>query len=683
MSAGFLSQVDPSTGASEDSISRILQADGLYEEGMGTGLYPADTLDHSARQFGLTVSEVYGGRVAEENEEARVVERLARISQAVERGESVMLAFPKRREGQFPFLHYVVVTGFQEDKKGNGVVIVDPSDVDGGVIRPSWEELKDYVTAGEGYPVMAWGISRIGEAPVERRTEVTSGKGLPGFDLLADPIYKPEDIGRAIPPDTEHPSSTAMTTSEISRQYNELGGLVLSRDGEQPIGYPRFVVPPAIKELSLATTGHLTNLPFPTWKAAKASAHLVETYSGFQTNRLKGKELITEQGGVFWLSDDKFATDAWQHIGLGVSSRQATAIMEGRPENDLERRAAAEQKIKGVIETHTGADPEDVYLFSTGMAGIYWLNQALIKMGGDAPSVQFGFPYTDTYEHRKYGPHKNPGTNILDFRDGDYTRLRHSVSDGQKLRGVITEYPTNPLLWTPNLERLEGAVGGETPIVVDDTVGTMFNLDDKKLPDSVAARATSLTKFFSSVGDAMGGAVVLRRQSPHYEELKAAMDELYEDTLWYEDAEKLAENSELFPAVMEGVNANGRTLTRWLNEEWTGEDKPLQTVYHPSLNAKRAYNSLKKLGGGYGGLFSLRFNDPERAYNFFDALRVTKGPSLGTFYTLGCLYTYLAHKPLGSVERFGVTPDLVRISVGIEEVDDLQDRFAEAFKAVT
>ena len=69
------------------------------------------------------------------------------------------------------------------------------------------------------------------------------------------------------------------------------------------------------------------------------------------------------------------------------------------------------------------------------------------------------------------------------------------------------------------------------------------------------------------------------------------------------------------------------------------------------------------------------------AYRYFDALRVTKGPSLGTYYTLGCLYTWLAHKPVDSVKKFGVAPDLVRLSIGIEDEAELQARMTEALEA--
>jgi cystathionine gamma-synthase len=686
LSACLLSQLEPDSGISEEDITRILSEDGFHEDGIGTGLFYAGAFNTSLSKIGLHAEAVYDGRLLDEDEgaateEARINERLASIESAVQEGQSVILAFPKRREGQSPFLHYGVVTGYKETESGNGVVILDPSDVDGGIRHPSWEELKEYVTPGLDYPVMAWGISKLGE-DTPKPPRKTEPEGLPGFSLMAEPLYREEDTGKAIPPGTDHPSSAAMPTAYISRQFNEFGGLVLSRDGEHPIGYPRFIVPPAVKELAHAATGSFDNLPFPTKQTAEATMHPEKTYGDMRSAETDPRNIaVTEIDGLFWLRGTQFNLDGWQNAGLGISTRQATAVMEGRPENDLQLRDAAEQKIKTLMEKHTGAKPEDIYLFPTGMAALYWMNQALIKASGDSmPAAQFGFPYTDTYELRKFGPERSVRANILDFRDGDYRRLQQVADSDQRLRGVITEYPTNPLLWTPDFDRLDHTLDGDTPIIIDDTIGTMFNLDDDKLPESVAARATSLTKFVSSVGDVMGGSIILRPESPHYTQLKAVLGELYEDTLWYEDAEALASNSDLFEAIMPTINQNAEELARWLEQEWTGQGKALSSIYHPSLVSKRAYDAVKKSEGGYGGLMTLRFNDPERAYRFFDALEVTKGPSLGTYYTLACLYTLLAHKPIGAVEKFGVTPDLVRLSIGVEDIDDLKDRTEQALR---
>ncbi len=672
LSACLLSQVDSAVGLSEGEVSQILIADGLYEPGVGTRLYPACELDATLFKLGLHASPVYDARGLSEDEEPKVLERLDKVDRTLRQGKSVLLAFPKRRENQTPFLHYAVVSGFIDDKDGNGVVVMDPSGIDGGVKHPTWQELMEYATPSEGVPVMAWGINNAREKQFEFDRQETDPPILSGWNLLTNPLHDEKDTGKPIP-SGRHSTSVVIPTTNITRQFAAYGDIVLSRDGNYPAGYPRFVVPPAVTKLSLQVRGRPDSLPFPSQKAAYAAGRMERTYGEHA--------VISEENGLFWLSGTNFNVKAWQHTGLGISSRQAQATLEGRPANDELRREVAEARIKKVIEAHTRTHPEDIYLFPTGMAAIHCINQALIRMSGGESGVQFGFPYTDSYDQRYLGPKRDVRTNILDFRDGDYQRLRRHINSGQPIRGLMSEYPSNPLLRTTDFEQLDDIMGHAGPIIIDDTVGTMYNLDDTKLPDSVVARVTSLTKYFSSVGDVMGGSIVLRPKSPYYEHLKKTLTELYEDTLWYEDAEKLADNSSLFSAIMRVINLNSEQLAVNLHEEFTGPDKPLRAVYHPSLSGKSTYDKVKKDYGGYGGLMSLRFNKPERAYPFFDALKVTKGPSFGTFYMLGCLYTRLAHKPVDSVRQFGVVPDLVRLSVGIEDGEDLRGRIEEAMIA--
>ena len=64
---------------------------------------------------------------------------------------------------------------------------------------------------------------------------------------------------------------------------------------------------------------------------------------------------------------------------------------------------------------------------------------------------------------------------------------------------------------------------------------------------------------------------------------------------------------------------------------------------------------------------------------FYDALRVCKGPSLGTNFTLVCPYTLLAHyDELDWAESCGVPRHLIRVSAGLEDSADLVTRFEEA-----
>jgi len=85
---------------------------------------------------------------------------------------------------------------------------------------------------------------------------------------------------------------------------------------------------------------------------------------------------------------------------------------------------------------------------------------------------------------------------------------------------------------------------------------------------------------------------------------------------------------------------------------------------------------------GYGGLFSILFASDSVAQAFFNHLKVEKGPTFGTVFTLACPYTILAHYgELDWAEKHGVPERLVRVGVGIEEGEKLLEVFREAICA--
>ena len=82
-------------------------------------------------------------------------------------------------------------------------------------------------------------------------------------------------------------------------------------------------------------------------------------------------------------------------------------------------------------------------------------------------------------------------------------------------------------------------------------------------------------------------------------------------------------------------------------------------------------------------MFSILFPTESASSAFYDALHVSKGPSLGSNFTLVCPYTILAHYwELEAAEKFGVKKRLIRVSVGLEDVEVLKGVFERALEAV-
>ena len=121
------------------------------------------------------------------------------------------------------------------------------------------------------------------------------------------------------------------------------------------------------------------------------------------------------------------------------------------------------------------------------------------------------------------------------------------------------------------------------------------------------------------------------------------------------------------------LDANCLALAQRLSEH-----PSVEQLMHPSSCDN--FKALMRSNAGHGCLLSIALKGGEaKARKVYDALRVSKGPSLGTAFTLACPYTQLAHyDELTWAEAQGVPAHLLRISVGLEAPEDLWQRFQDA-----
>lgn len=161
----------------------------------------------------------------------------------------------------------------------------------------------------------------------------------------------------------------------------------------------------------------------------------------------------------------------------------------------------------------------DVYLFPTGMSAIFYAHQICMNTRSlnaidlklrPAKSVCFGFPYTDTLKIlEKWGP----GAHFFGLgEESDLDRLEELLIQTQQqgqppLTALFCEFPTNPLLKSPNLTRIRQlATQYGFFIVIDETVGNFLNVEVLPFADLVVS---SLTKIFSGDSNVMGGRYAL------------------------------------------------------------------------------------------------------------------------------------------------------------------------------
>jgi len=488
-------------------------------------------------------------------------------------------------------------------------------------------------------------------------------------DLLKSPLFRAEDLGRPIP-DSPHATSVAMPLWQHVIGYEEGDPEIVS---QLACGYPRFVVHPTVRKLFQACLDRNgrsgeTCFAFP----SKRLAH--DCVSFLVEQGIHGARAVAQpHGGIYatFFPEDAFphAKRFWQHFGGIVSSRRACAALARRDDNPIN--IEADRLIRERIGHCVNGAPENVFLYPTGMSALAAALAMVQSLRTEAKSIQLGFPYVDGLKIQTV---RGPGAHFFPLAtDEDLERIANIVSE-EPVSCVFCELPGNPMLRSVDIPKLSAVLRpAGVPLVIDDTVATFENVDLLPWADILVS---SLTKSFSGVGDVMAGSIVLSEASPFFEAFVRWQTNHYENLLWHEDAVALELNSRDFSSRQTRMNETCAKLCAWLRTR-----PEVEEIYYPLFETKEHYDRVRKPNGGYGGLFSLLLKEAGNlAPRFYDALEMTKGPSLGMNYSLACPYTLLAHyNELEWVESLGISAHLIRVSIGLEPYEELQRRFEAAF----
>lgn len=515
----------------------------------------------------------------------------------------------------------------------------------------------------------------------------------------------PQEVGCPIPANTPHAVSVTLPTWEANIGYEEGADWVCSKMGS---GYPRFYIHQTIQKLMSyveETYGRENEICylFPSSQAAKRCREFVKKFSQSDGLNVRIVRVAIDEkallSAVFVPSSEAhLGKQYWQHTGEGVSSRFAEyalgnlSVSSSDSINDATGNATADEGKESFVEERFGrnldlsfaqeaktalmkriaqninASEQDVYLYPTGMTSIFSAFRAVDAFRGGKKSIVYGFPYVDSLQIQK-----KFGNGVHFYGQGsteELDQIEQLLENGEQILMLFCEFPSNPLLKTPDLKRIhELSRKYEFPIVCDETIGNFSNVNVLPFCDIVAS---SLTKVFSGDSNVMGGSLALNSNGPFYTELKNILKGQYEDTFWAEDAIYMERNSRDFTNRSVRINKNAEAVADLFKN-----DERVKDVFYPKLNPSKVfYDACKNPSGGYGGLLSVVFHKPEDSMKFYDTVVTAKGPSLGTNFTLTSPYAILAHfNELDYVEQFGVSRYLVRISVGLEDQNELLAEF--------
>lgn len=483
-------------------------------------------------------------------------------------------------------------------------------------------------------------------------------------DLLANPAWQEEDLGVPLP-DSTHACSVCLPTWDAVVGYEEGREKIVRR---MRTGYPRFFKHPTVERLIENARTELTSegedvLILPTKISAQRAHRWLERQAetAIRSTSYHGLQVL-----IFPVKAKSLADHYWRFTGEIVSSRQAQDFLDGTL-----REGSKSHLLSRAVAKLNGGDESRTFIFSSGISAALASLRALPGLREGKKTLQLEFPYVDSLKiQERFGN----GVVYLNEAEGEsFDEALQRIRAGE-FAGVFAEIPSNPLLRTIDLKRVSEACRfSRTPLVLDDSATGPLNVDVLPYADILTS---SLTKWISGAGDVMAGAASVSANSPLAEELTEAIstDAAECAPLYIADAEVLLSNIKGYAKRNATTNANALALAAFL------KDHPaVANVWHPSLTNTAQYEAVMRKNGGYGGLLSIALTNPKKAPKVYDALKLSKGPSFGTPFTLVCPYTLLAHyTELDWTEDCGVPTNLIRISVGLEPVETIITAFREA-----
>ena len=492
------------------------------------------------------------------------------------------------------------------------------------------------------------------------------------MSLLTHPLWQPSSLGSPLP-DNEFGVSVSLPLWEHVIGYEEKDQAVVSKFRS---GYPRFCCPPAIGALfAEAEKRHAKKgeraLVFPRLVHAERCLAFVMERSDIEPEQCRVTEFEKSNPlgvAVFPEAQYALARQFWRFCGEVVSTRQAAdALGLVKSSTTKEDGQAAHRTLRQRLSQLSGQQPDDVFLFPSGMAATFAVHRMLMAAFPHQRTIQLDFPYVDVLKLQQQFGRGCVFLPVMD--DAAYDTLKNRLG-AEPIAGIFSEVPTNPLLRCVDYERLK-AFSKDVPIIIDDTIGTVANVDAFRYADVVT---TSLTKAFSGEGDLMAGSVIINARSPHAAAFKKFLRGNADHNLFHADAVALEKNSRNFVERVKASSVNSIALYEALRSH-----PKIDHIWHTINEGGPGYTRLQRHPQAHSSLFSLTLKAEFSPQKFYDNLRVCKGPSLGTDFTLACPYTLLAHyDELDWAESCGVPRHLIRVSAGLEPADDLIQRFSEA-----
>ncbi len=398
--------------------------------------------------------------------------------------------------------------------------------------------------------------------------------------------------------------------------------------------------------------------------------------SSLATRAIHGRKMFAYQGPV---SEPIVQTSTYRF----ASSDDAVRYAQGDPSVYVYSRyhnptvAQVQERLALMMNA------EDALLLSSGMAAISSAILSVVNAGDEIISTP-GL-YGGTY---RFFRDILPGHDItVRYVEPDALPGIASMA-GQKTRLVYTETPTNPTLGIVDIRHLVAATrraeqntGTRILTMIDNTFASVANQDPFRMGVDVVVE--SATKYLGGHSDIIAGVIAgskgfIKGAHTQMKYLGGCADPFA--------AYLLYRSLKTFELRIERQNENALALATFLERH-----PRVRRVLYPGLPSHPDHDiALQQMvgtgGKGFGGMVTVEVEGGvAAAVKLADALKIAvNAMSLGGVETLVSIPVYSSHINMDDAElrRHGVTPGMVRISVGIEGIEDLKEDFARALESL-
>lgn len=360
----------------------------------------------------------------------------------------------------------------------------------------------------------------------------------------------------------------------------------------------------------------------------------------------RGDSSLKDQVGA--ITFPIYQTATFEHPGIGESTGYDYSRVSNPTRTLLEETVSALEHATTTLAFATGmaAIGACMELFETGAHILYTAD----LYGGSARI------FRNIYQRR--------GMQFESVNTEDPELVEQHIRENT--RAIYVETPSNPMMYVTDLKKIsELAKKHGLLLLVDNTFLTPYFQTPIDFGADIVIH--SGTKYIGGHNDTLSGFVCTAD-----EELGGRLKQIYKTTggcLSPFDAFLVHRGLKTLPIRMERIQENAMKIAEWMKNQ-----EKITQVYYVGLPEHPKYEISKRQTSGFGGMISFRVNSAQTAAQVLERIKlITFAESLGgveTLLTYPMLQTH-ADVPEEERKRLGITDTLLRLSVGIENVDDL------------